>query len=537
MLRVEGLGKHAFRAGNTLPGSVGKRLLRASFTATTLSRAASGALWLAAACNDDTVIVGKLPRPSMPDAGRSESGVDAASVGAAGSQPPRDASLAVAPPVPRLDRTPYTVAIETSSYSELCNGSGSVLTSVRADGSASPCEARVERRVFGYGLCACEALQIEGESFLIDSFDSSAGAYTAGETGGNVGLAGTRMTLAHDTQILGSLSIAGDGVLPLAAASLVVSGDLKSNAALQVRGGMQRIVRDLWAGSDVVVSAGSLRVEGDAYQASQHTGLDALSIGGVRHQSELEVPEPCRCDAAAPIAVDALVAQASEQHDNAAASFDPSALAVGSLVTDAHVLPCGRLYGTSLTLDGPSTFVWMAMGRTALFLQGDLRVAESSTLMVGAPLSGELDLFVAGNIEVAASATLSLGASTRPAAMRVFVGGEINAQGSIQLAAQLYAPNATFSTAANTVDLDQFGAIYARSIQLVNDRFHYDRAILHTGPACVASQPVSCASCYECPEELACTAGTCQPCESDSDCCEPTVCTAGKCRPLVSSWP
>jgi hypothetical protein len=469
------------------------------------------------------VIVGKLPEAPAGAAAISDAGrVDAAPAR------PLDAGS---------DRTAHTVGIEPGSYSELCSGSGSVLTSVRADGSASACEARVERRIFSYGLCACEALRIEGESFLVDSFDSSAASYVAGQTGGNVGLAGAGLTLANDTQILGSFFVAGAGLLPLSAASFVVSGDLKSNATLQISGGAQRIVRDLWAGSDVEVSGGSLRVERDVYQAAQHGGIDALSIGGARYTREVSVPPPCTCGAAAPIDVAALVAQAAVRNDNAAASFDPEALAVPSIVTDAHALPCGRLYGPSLTLDGFSTFAWLATERTALFLQGDLRVAGTSTLMVGAPLSGELDLFIAGNIDIAAGSTLTLGSPTRPAKMRVFLAGQIKSQGTLGLAAQLYAPNATFSTATNGVELDQYGAVYARAIQLVNDRFHYDRAILESGPACTASQPVSCVSCHECPDELACKAGSCQPCMADSDCCEPAVCADGKCRALVSSWP
>jgi CheY-like chemotaxis protein len=68
-------------------------------------------------------------------------------------------------------------------------------------GGASDCEARVERRLFGYGLCACDALQLTGDTFLIDSFDSRNGVYKAGQTGGSVGVGSARAQFANHTEL------------------------------------------------------------------------------------------------------------------------------------------------------------------------------------------------------------------------------------------------------------------------------------------------------------------------------------------------
>ncbi|HET8937742.1 MAG TPA: hypothetical protein VFN67_30065 [Polyangiales bacterium] len=93
---------------------------------------------------------------------------------------------------------------------EFCKGSGIAISSQRADAARTDCEARIERRVVAYGLCACEELRTDPASFSIDSFDSSRGAYSAGQTGGNVGVSSASLQLADNTQILGSLWVAGE---------------------------------------------------------------------------------------------------------------------------------------------------------------------------------------------------------------------------------------------------------------------------------------------------------------------------------------
>ena len=504
-------------------------------------------LCLAVGCQDSTVIVGKLP-PPIPSKPRDASVADSATRNAVDGATVALPDSAIVEPVPdaattnpRSDLSRFTLSVDARPHAEFCKGRGIAISSQRADAAPADCESRIEPRVFAYGLCACEELRTDPASFLIDSFDSGRGAYSAGQTGGNVGLSSASLQLADDTQILGSLWVAGEGALALAAPRFTLSGDLKTNATLHVNAQNQHIVRDLWTAGDIVVNAGSLRVGRDAYQAFDRSGLAAIDVAGERRIArDLHVPAPCSCQTDAPIDVQALVKQAAANNDNAALSFDASTLEIPGLITNEQILPCGRLHAPSLTVQSTSTYWLSSNTRTALFVSGDLTVGAYSTLSLnnGAtlPPNGELDVFIAGDLNVEANSTLALGFPARPAATRVFVAGQINARGILVLAAELYAPNASFAS-ATLADAEMYGAIYARKIQLPSKRFHYDRAILDSGEACRAPAPQACSSCSDCPDDLSCRQGTCQPCQLDADCCEPLTCSARKCQILVSNWP
>lgn len=434
--------------------------------------------------------------------------------------------------------TTGSVHIETGSHDAFCQGQGPALHE-RSD-DASRCGARLMRKLFSYALCACDELRIEGDSFVLDSFDSRAGVYRAGETGAAVGSNGPLSALATDTQLLGSVLLASDEPLVLSK-RVIVAGDLKTNGTLDTSGSELAVGRDLWVGGDIRTSGGSITVARDVYQTARRIGVGDVQLGGRTFAStDFRVEPPCACGDGDRIDVAALVAQARAMNDNEAVGWSPDPLAlIGAGTSEAHSLPCGRLFLSETVVLNLSTFGAFATGRSALFIDGDFTVASLATVHLGV-LSGELDVFIRGNLSVESNSTLLFGDTARPAATRVFIGGEVTARGMIVLGAQLYAPNATIDVTPVARDLgaEAYGAVFARDIRgLGAGRVHYDRAILDAEPACSAPAPQRCDGCHECPGDLACVHGECAACATDADCCAPNVCANGSCLPLVTSWP
>jgi hypothetical protein len=230
------------------------------------------------------------------------------------------------------------VDIEPGSREQFCMGRGSALRATPTPGAAADCETRLERKLFSYALCACENMQLQGDSFFIDSFDSSRGAYAAGQTGAAVGVNGSLVQLANDTQILGSLFAAGTGVLAISGSGFLVAGDLETNTALQASQAGTRIARDVW-------------IAGDAYQAKGHTGIADVNVtGSVHNTSAFVVAPPCACDDASLLDIPALVAQARDSNDNALVGWSPDALSYGAWIADSKSIPCGRLFVNAISL-------------------------------------------------------------------------------------------------------------------------------------------------------------------------------------------
>jgi hypothetical protein len=117
------------------------------------------------------------------------------------------------------------------------------------------------------------------------------------------------------------------------------------------------------------------------------------------------------------------------------------------------------------------------------------------------------------------------------------VAGQIQLEGALAVAGQLYAPQAGLTSPVVTADTGAYGAIFARTLDMGVNRMHYDRAIMHAGRACDAPAPQRCDGCDQCPDELACKAGSSGDRVSDADCFAPAVCTNGKCQLPVSNWP
>ena len=138
---------------------------------------------------------------------------------------------------------------------------------------------------------------------------------------------------------------------------------------------------------------------------------------------------------------------------------------------------------------------------------------------------------MAGDLHL--QSTLGLGSDTAPAAVRMYVAGEIRGPGPFGLSGNLYAPQAAVEFQPLPNGLQLYGSIMARSIrQFGSTQLHYDRAVQALDADCAAPAPQRCDHCYQCPEGLGCVAGSCGACALDADCCLPSVRTNGKCEPL-----
>jgi len=201
---------------------------------------------------------------------------------------------------------------------------------------------------------------------------------------------------------------------------------------------------------------------------------------------------------------------------------------------------------------------------------------------------GELDVFVSGDF--APTGATVFGKSTRPAAVRVYVGGSglVAFTGANEFVGNVYAPRATVTVTGYS---DFYGSIFANEFEAPGDmRIHYDRGVLAAGdecpppsspPASDASTPLPpdasvappdastpdaaspvpdagtlpreggsppagpdastsppppppvCQTCGSCNAGTACVGGSCGPCSYDSDCCSPLICAEGSCQQLI----
>ena len=193
--------------------------------------------------------------------------------------------------------------------------------------------------------------------------------------------------------------------------------------------------------------AGSLQLSGDLTLPSD----DALALGGVLVQT----PNPaCNCQEQNLLDVAAAVEAQATDDAALAAGFDPAGLE--DVTSDETlVLSCGHYRVARIA--GPADLRIRALGRVALFVEGDLALDGGMEVVVEEGAS--LDLFVAGNVRVGAA--WLLGGREQAGRVRVYVGGS----GTIDLAAEasiggpLYAPRAELVTRG---DLTLYGPLFVR---------------------------------------------------------------------------
>ncbi len=358
-----------------------------------------------------------------------------------------------------------TVATAVSADREaFCRGTG---PPILLDGT---CTGALAAGVFSRAVCACGALSL-GSDLQTDGFDSRAGPWVAGGSGGDLGANGG-LDFAGTVDVGGSMTVAGAGVQ--AGSSLRVHGDLEIAGGLGRPSTRASIGGSARIGGDIDVSA--LDVAGTLTLPAGADERGAITAGA-RSLAAVAVPAPCRCGQGERVDVAAIVEEHRLSNHNAAIGLSSSAL--GDVHGDASLeLPCGLFFLERIQVSG-GTVALRATGRTVVFVAGGITIDGALTVQVDQ--GAELDLFVAGFLNLPAS--VSLGDPLRPRALRIWAGsgGAINLTGSA-LSGSLYAPGADLS--ANTA-LEVFGAVFVD--HLANHavtRVHYDRAIGSAGAAC-----------------------------------------------------
>jgi hypothetical protein len=340
------------------------------------------------------------------------------------------------------------------------------------DDAGAPAAPQRAARVFDHALCSCTSATFAG-GFVLDAFDSSAGAYAAGEAGADVGIDDELATTAA-VDVRGALIAAGSGLLAMTNGPVRIEGNVETNAGLAIVSAQVEFGRDLWVNGEIQ-AVGGVSVAGDVYQPASYTGAEALAAEGDVYRRDFTVPQPCACGEGASLDVAAIVADGQRSKDNDAHELAGDALLLAA-GTDRLELPCGRFAFAGGAVPAGSAVT--ARGSATLLVAGDLIVAGS--LGADLPAGSVLDVFVSGNLVLADGA--ELGSAARPAALRVYVGGDadIVLPERLAFAANLYAPHASMFL---TTEHELYGALFVEGYHsVVDQRLHYDRAVLQAIP-------------------------------------------------------
>lgn len=358
-----------------------------------------------------------------------------------------------------------TVAISGAvedSLDAFCDGGGAP---VLVDGT---CTGRLAETLFRHAVCGCSGLDFNGD-LTADAFDSRVGdgPGRGADVASNVGLSGN-----GTMNISGNVVIGGaDGVQ--AGELLHVAGDLTSAGPLGRPGSAIEVEGAAWIGGDVMVE--SLTVS--ALTIREGASVEGQVMAGTTEMADVEVPPPCRCDQA----VDVAERLAAHQQTNHNAEIDLDTAALRQVDGDVDLeLPCGRFYLDEISGDGEGRITIRAMGRTALFVGGNISTQHDLIVEIGP--EGELDLFVGGFVQV--SGVSNLGDPARPRALRIYVaaGGSIALSAGSVLAGNLYAPLADLASSA---PLELYGAVVVNRVNgAATIDVHHDLAIADASETC-----------------------------------------------------
>ncbi len=392
---------------------------------------------------------------------------------------------------------------DAGTVTSFCSGTGpAVPLPIFGD-----CTGDLAKKTFRFAVCACTNLNFGG-ALSTDAKNSATGA--ASTTGASVGVNGTYTGMSAASTLGGSLWTNGD----TAFSGHDIAGDLQCGGNLVVDG-TSRVRADAYVQGG---AQGALSVDGVLHVPAGQPHAGVTAAGGTVTQA-VHVAVPCDC--ANPLDIASIVRGFAQQNDDAAAGLDPATVAS---VTAARTLTlgCGRYYLGSIGGSAPLTV--RVTGRAALAVGGSV-LHDTTPLTVTLDPGAELDLFVAGDVLL--SGLTAIGDPARGAATRLYVAGTFGYDGRLALAANLYLPNAAFTT--TTTGTEVWGSILARDIGVTgNLTVHYDPSILDvTGCAPPAK---TCGSCHDCANPSpACKNGACGACDVDGDCCPPLHCRAGMC--------
>jgi hypothetical protein len=376
---------------------------------------------------------------------------------------------------------------------DFCATNGPVPVQV---GGTTECTGDLGKRVFTFAFCSCTDVTANN-AFNVGTV---AGAR---DGGGSLGVNGS-FTGSNQTRIGGTLWASGSVTSTNA---LQVGRDLACSDATLSSGA---VGHDLRSEGDVTAN-GTFRVGGTVTSPGTVTGVTA--VGGVVTQAVTVAPP---CDCAHPVDVGSLVSFFHGVADNTARGVPSSALTSNTPVN--LTLECGRYFFSGV--NASAGVLIHTHGRVVIAIEGDLTTSNSFTVVP--EVGSELDLFVSGSVTFSNSVTL--GDDTRPWATRLYVGGgTLTSSNQLQVAANVYAPNATF-TASNLVHIQ--GALFAHAVASSNNfTVDYDDGIL--GLAGCASADAGCTSAHDCGNPTpACVDGLCGKCQTNADCAAPLWCDA-----------
>jgi hypothetical protein len=406
----------------------------------------------------------------------------------------------------------------TATASDICSGKGPIVTipGPKTTGSYQTCTGSIAETRFVNALCTCKNASVTGY-LRTRAFDSAQG--TSVDLGGSVGINGTYLNSVGFSDIGGSFSIAGHDSLSLAG-YVKTGADFRTQGSAKVAG-YTNVGRNMWVGAEYT-DLGPVTVKGDLHSSGTMLAIPLL-VSGARYQESVSVPPPCPCEDKDILDVAALVADAKTHNDNATAGIVPSMFK--TLIGYATAtLPCGKFYIEGI--GGIGNVIINVTGRAALFVDGSIN--NTGNLEFRLDPSAEIDVFIRDNLAITGRATF--GQKERPAASRVYIGGDGNVMlvGDGEFVGNVYAPRSLVQAVGYGAFL---GSLFARDFICPGYAdFAFDLAIKHAGDPCTpVTPPGTCTQCGTCTGGTACVGGKCGPCRTDADCCSQLICSDGKC--------
>jgi hypothetical protein len=404
-----------------------------------------------------------------------------------------------------------------------CEGGGPPIVIRDAPAAPGTCADRTAAISFTWGICSCNDIGLPrlSSETEIDAYDSSAGPYMAGGTGG--GMAANGRITTSELAVSGSIHVSGTGGLE--SANTQIDQEVRAADDLTTAE-TTRIGEDAWVGGEL---SGTIEITGDLH-VPDCGGVPGDVTSASCIAEAVSVPAPCACDAADLIPIGDIVDfyAMPANNDNMTVSLLPDVFTTSGGPRRLD-LPCGYYHLDAI--EGAVTIA--AHGRTALFISGNVEAGSAMAFVVDP--GATLDVYVAGTLS--ASASLRVGSPAYPRNVRFYVGGvdtsfdpprSVDLTSDVDLAGLFYAPNGVVSS---TSSLEMYGSIFAGDFHnTASTTIHYDAAAATLGADCPDPPPSGCTSCRDCGNQ-ACIAGECASCTDSSECCAPLRCVDGSCVP------
>ncbi|HMA94141.1 MAG TPA: hypothetical protein VKP30_15730 [Polyangiaceae bacterium] len=406
---------------------------------------------------------------------------------------------------PSFGGTQSGTTTTTTSAPGTCDNGGPAVALPTLGG----CTNDLAKRIFLFAICTCSDF-VANASVVTEPFRAST---TGFNLGASIGVNGTYRAEGAASHLGGSLWVLGNAAFE----QHDVLGELVCGSSVTVSS-VSDVGRNAYVGGNL--SAPNLTIDGTLSISPDAQREVKAVAGGTQFITDTTIPTPCDCRT--PIDIAGVARHFRDDNDNARVSLPPSAFTATDRDVE-YTLACGRYYFDSF--GGTGAVSLHITGKTLIAVGGQL--SNSGGITFDLAPEAELDLFIAGDLEL--SGMVSMGNATRPAATRVYVGGQAAFSTDLKLYANWYIPNSQLAMSAPS---EFWGSLYSRSLQSAAGlTVHYDDAVLDLPSCNPAGQ--SCTSCHDCANPTpACRNGRCEACAVDSDCCPPLYCHQGTCRSI-----